>query len=433
MRVLEGVSDAPGAKRINVSEVPRVIKRNTLLLATSQAIVGIGNQMVPTLTALMIEQLLRSATFAGLGYSALGLSRFLVAYPLGQLSDRRGRKAGLMLGLVVSLVGSLGLTAAQVLQSFPLFCAALLVFGLGVGAAQQLRLAAADMFPPHRRAEGLGYVLTGSLVGAMGGPVLITLAQAAAPGLGLDPIATSWLFVPALILPTILLVALLRPDPRTIALNLSRYYPGLTAETIATDVHEPSPAARTLFNDASMRVATANSVAAYGTMSMMMALTPLSMSHHGATLQEISLSVALHVVGMFAFSLPLGWLADRVGRRNILIAGGVISAVGAVLVPFSEDYWLATAGIFLVGVGWSCANVAATAIIADTTAPRQRGRAIGINDALSGAASIATPILGGLLVQFVGMPSLAIASVVLLSLPLVMTVGLQEHPRKRPA
>jgi len=430
MSVLERVSHARGSARTDPGEIPLVIKRNTLLLAISQAIVGIGNQMVPTLAALMIEQLLRSATFAGMGYSALGLSRFLVAYPLGQLSDRRGRKAGLMLGLVVSLVGSLGLTAAQVLQSFPLFCLALLVFGLGVGAAQQLRLAAADMFPPHRRAEGLGYVLTGSLVGAMGGPVLIALAQAAAPGLGLDPIATSWLFVPALILPTILLVALLRPDPRAIALNLGDYYPGLTQDVVATDVQQKLPAVRTLFHEASMRVATANSVAAYGTMSMMMALTPLSMSHHGATLQEISLSVALHVVGMFAFSLPLGWLADRVGRRTVLIGGGLISAVGAVLVPFSDDYWLATAGIFFVGVGWSCANVATTAILADSTTPQQRGQAIGINDALSGAASIATPIMGGLLVQYLGMPSLAIASIVLLSVPLVMTIGLQEHPRR---
>ena len=39
------------------------------------------------------------------------------------------------------------------------------VFGMGMNTAQQLRVAAADMYPPSRRAEGLGYVLTGSLVG----------------------------------------------------------------------------------------------------------------------------------------------------------------------------------------------------------------------------------------------------------------------------
>ncbi len=140
-----------------------------MLLAVSQAIVGTDNQMVPTLSALMIEQLLRLGSFSGLGYRALGVSRFLVAYPIGRLSDRRGRRVGLLIGLALSFLGAIGLGISQALETFPLFCATLLLFRLGVGAAQQLRLAAADMFPPNRRAEGLGDVLTGLLVGAPGG------------------------------------------------------------------------------------------------------------------------------------------------------------------------------------------------------------------------------------------------------------------------
>ena len=136
--------------------IPGLIKRNTFLLAASQASVGIGTQMVPTLSALTIEHLLQSAVLTGLGYSTLGASRFLVAYPLGKLTDRHGRKVGLQLGLLLSVVGALGLAAAQITQSVAMFVAALVVFGLGIGAAQQLRLAAADMFPAARRAEGLG-------------------------------------------------------------------------------------------------------------------------------------------------------------------------------------------------------------------------------------------------------------------------------------
>jgi hypothetical protein len=51
----------------------------------------------------------------------------------------------------------------------------MLLMGLGVGAGQQLRLAAADLYPAPRRAEGLGYVLTGSLVGVLGEVVLLAL------------------------------------------------------------------------------------------------------------------------------------------------------------------------------------------------------------------------------------------------------------------
>ena len=82
---------------------------------------GVGTQMVPTLGALMVVRLLGSATFAGLGTAMLGLSRFLVAYPIGMLSDRYGRKPGMVLGLCIALMGSLICASAMVLRSFPIF------------------------------------------------------------------------------------------------------------------------------------------------------------------------------------------------------------------------------------------------------------------------------------------------------------------------
>jgi MFS family permease len=187
-----------------------------------------------------------------------------------------------------------------------------------------------------------------------------------------------------------------------------------------------------LFADPPRRIAIANGIGAYATMSMMMALTPLSLAHHGAGLSEISLSVALHVVGMFALSLPLGRLADVVGRRPVLLGGGLLNGIGALLVALSPLYWIATAGIFIVGVGWSCANVASTAILVDRTTPAERGRAIGINDTLAGAASVIAPLLGGVLVELADMSSLAIASVVFLSLPVIMTLSLSD-PRRAEA
>ena len=80
--------------------IPAVIKRNTLLLATAQAFVGVGNQMVPTLGAIMVTQLLGSPALAGLATSVLGGCRFLVAYPAGHVADTYGRRTGLLAGLL---------------------------------------------------------------------------------------------------------------------------------------------------------------------------------------------------------------------------------------------------------------------------------------------------------------------------------------------
>lgn len=279
--------------------IPALIRRNMVLLSATQAFVGMGNQMTPTLGAIMVVQLLGSATFAGLATSILSVSRFAIAYPIGWVADRFGRRAALLIGYTLSLVGALGTASSAILQSFPLFGLGILIFGLGVGAGQQLRLAAADLFPPSRRAEGLGYVLTGSLVGALGGPVLISAAQLIAPSLNLDPVAIAWLLVPAVLIPSMVMVLMIRPDPREIASNLRLYYPDLAPGVALRPGAPTESGVRAWIGHYPIRVAFVATFAAQCTMTLMMAMTSLALAHYGQPLSMISLSVAIHVVGMF--------------------------------------------------------------------------------------------------------------------------------------
>lgn len=145
--------------------IPPLIRRNTLLLALTQAVVGAGMQLLPALGAITVVELLGNNTWAGIATALAGLARMLTAYPVGRLTDARGRKAGLYLGLVGAMGGAVFTGWAVVASSFWLFVAGILVFGAGVGATQQLRVAAADMYPPARRSEGISLVLMGSLVG----------------------------------------------------------------------------------------------------------------------------------------------------------------------------------------------------------------------------------------------------------------------------
>ncbi|HEU5317627.1 MAG TPA: MFS transporter [Chloroflexota bacterium] len=389
--------------------IPPIVRRNTLLLAASQAIIGIGSQMIPALAPVMVVRLSGTDALLGVSGATSGISKLLAAYPVGQITDRYGRRAGLLLGGALGLVGALILGTAVLVWSLPLLIAGLLVFGAGVAGTQQLRLAAADMYPPARRAEGLGYVLSGSLVGAVLAPLVVGAAQAAAPAFGIDAAALAWLLVPFTLVPCMLLVAQVRPDPKEIAADLSRYYPGYVPPAPVPGALEaleaPVPPATILdwLREYPKLVAFSASTVAQGTMTWMMTLTSVSLSHHGHDLSAISTSVAIHVVGMFAFSLPLGRLCDRTGRRPVLVGGMVVLATGAILVPATADYWIATAGTFLVGVGWSGASVAASALIADTTEPALRGRAIGVNDTCAAAGSIGFPLLGGPLAAAFGL------------------------------
>jgi MFS family permease len=406
--------------------IPPLIRRNTILLALTQAFVGMGNQTTPTLAPLIAVQMLGSATMAGVGTSILSVSRLMVAYPVGWLTDRFGRRAGLMLGLILSLLGALFIGMAMLQNSFALVVVGLVIFGMGVGAGQQLRLAAADMFLPARRGEGLGYVLTGSLVGAIAAPMLIYGSELLGQRTGTDRLSMVWFLMPLVIVPSMILVLFVRPDPKTIAQNLSAYYPGYVAPTVSAAMAASAGGFRTWLRHFPLMTGFACSFSAQGVMTMMMAMTSLALDHHGYSLSLISISVSLHVIGMFGFSIPLGRLSDRLGRRNMMLGGSAIIALGSILVPTSPEYIVITSGTFLVGLGWSCVNVASSALITEVVAPAERGRAIGFSDTISQTASIVLPLAGGPLVEWAGLPALAVVALAVLALPVIMLSRLRE-------
>ncbi len=410
------------------ASVPAVIKRNARLLTAAEMFVGTGQQMVPTLGAIMVLHLSGSAALAGLASSMSGLTRVVASYPSGKLADAYGRKTVLVAGLFLTFAGAIGLGTSVVLSSFPAFIAAMLVFGIGNGASQQQRrLSAADLYPPERRAQGLGYVLTGSLVGALGGPVIISLAGLIAQSGGMDQTAVSWFLVPFVLIPSLGLILRIHPDPKQIAMHLEQYWPGYKAPAASS-----KPTAKinmwTFTRNYPHVVAFVSMFVLYGNMSMMMALTPVAMSHHGVALSAISLTVSLHVVGMYGLSMPIGKLAGAVGRRRVLFAGVILSTLGTILVATTSEFPLMMAGLYVIGLGWCCGNVTTAAIVADTTPAQFRGRAMGANTSFSAAASVASPLLGGVLVQLFGTPSLLTVSLVFI-IPIVALLLRLNEPK----
>ncbi len=407
--------------------IPALIRRNTLYFALAQAMQGAGMQVAITVSALMVVALLGSSAWAGIGGAILGISRLIAAYPVGRITDTFGRRPGMMAGLALGLIGSLVLSLAMPMDSFVVFLIGMGFLGLGVGAVTQLRVAAADMYPPARRAEGLGWVLTGSVVGAFVGPIIMGAAALIAEETGFDEIAISWTLVPIGIVPAMIMVLLVRPDPKQIALELSKYWPGHTEPS--ADQEAPTAGGadfKTFVADPIKQVTFAAYAVAQGTMSMMMVMTPLVMRESGLSLTMISFAVSLHVVGMFAFSVPMGRMADRLGRKRLMFAGLLIEAVGAVLVPVTGAFLIITAGLFLVGFGWSAVNVGGTTLLADTTAPDERGRAIGANDTFAAALSFGAPLAGGFIAAATSLMTVGVVGAVMVLVPFAAIARIRE-------
>lgn len=179
--------DSP-ISRPAASLVPPLIKRNTALFALSQSFNGAGMQLAYGLGPLMVLALTGSPGLAGLSVALLGISRFLVAYPIGKITDTYGRKPGIILGQALALVGAIVVGVSIDARSVALLVGGMLVFGMGMSAAQQMRVAATDMFPPHLRAQALGYIALGSLLGMVLSPILVNIAETVAPRTGQDPL-----------------------------------------------------------------------------------------------------------------------------------------------------------------------------------------------------------------------------------------------------
>jgi MFS family permease len=374
----------------------------------------------------MIAALVQSSTLIGLSVSIINLSRVLIAYPVGKLGDAHGRKASMYVGLSLALCGTLVVSLAMLERSFPVLVLGILLFGMGLGAAMQLRVAAADMYPPSRRGEGLGYVLTGSLAGILVAPVLVTLGQTLADATGLEPLALPWLFLPLVILLGLYCVWLIRPDPKEIATRLDEFFPGYRSEPVRPRSASGRVQVGELLRRYPFATAMAANFAAQGNMSIVMVITSVVLAHHGHGLPAISLSHAFHTAGMFAFSVPIGRLADRFGRRVVLLNSIVMSSIGALLVAGTTEYWSITLGAFLVGLGWSAANVASTAMLADTTAVWERGRAVGVNDTITAVGSTLIPLIVGPMAEAYGMPSTGVLAACLLIAPLFLLLALRE-------
>ncbi len=95
-----------------------------------------------------------------------------------------------------------------------------------------------------------------------------------------------------------------------------------------------------------------------------------------SNLDEATLLVTVMMVAYFVPSYPMGRLADRASRKQLLAWGLLINGVGFLCLGLSENYAWAIVSVVICGVGGSCFHPAATALIAGLY-PEKPGRALG--------------------------------------------------------
>jgi MFS family permease len=144
---------------------------------------------------------------------------------------------------------------------------------------------------------------------------------------------------------------------------------------------------------------------------------------HGATLTIVGLTISLHVAGMYALSPVFGWLADRVGRIPVIVAGQVMLLSALALFWRAADSSTAMViGLILLGLGWSASVVAGSALIAESVGLEDRAALQGFSDLSMNGAGALGGALAGLVLSAVGYSGLGFGTMILATLILIWTI-----------
>jgi len=393
------------------SAIDSARRRTRWALFASVALGSTGHLAAATVASIVGQDLLGSAALAGAPGAAVVFGAAVGAVGLSSIMARRGRRAGLTVGYLVSLVGAVVATVAVIFRSFPLLLAGTFVIGFGNASNNLSRYAAADLVSPNRRAMAIGLVVWGSTVGGIVGPSLVPVGQAIAPRLGLPELAGPYL-IPVLFVSVAaaLTFFLLRPDPFAIAHESTVHAP--------TDA-PPIPIREILMRPAVL-AAVAALIASQATMVLIMTMTPLHLTAHHHGLDTVGIVISGHVAGMFALAPLSGWISHRIGQLQTIFLGTLVLIVASLLAglaPPERDDILFVA-LFLLGWGWNLGFVAGSALLSSGVELRERARVQGVADAIIWTTSAMASLGSGAVVAAAGFSTLGLIGVAIVVAPI---------------
>ena len=417
------VRAAATAAQLDPGKVPGLRRRMVWTLCAISALGSTGYIAAVTVGTLVAAELQGDATLGGVPTAAATLGTATAASLLSGLMLGVGRRAGILGGLVLGMVGASIALAAVLVGSLALLLVGSALAGFANGVGNLGRYVAGDLVPPERRASSIGIVVWGATVGAVSGPNLVAPAGALADGIGLPPLAGAYVLTVFFIgLAVILAAVMLRPEPYALADASALAMRPTTIE---------APPASVLLRRPSVLVALVTLVAGQVVMVLIMTMTPIHLTDHGHGLPMVGLVLSAHTFGMFALSPISGRLTDRFGSPAVIAAGMGTLALAALIAALAppDGGAMLTIALFLLGYGWNLGFVAGSSMLTHGLALGERTRVQGMADGLIwGTAAIAS-LSSGLVVANASYTALGFLGIGLVAVPLVLVSAYGRHIR----
>jgi multidrug resistance protein len=373
-------------------------QRILLLVCLIILVNQIGFGLIVPVTPIYAQSFGVDEAAIGLVVAVYGLGRFLFSAAVGQAADRLGRKRVILIGTVVTCVGSLlcGL-AGSYLQLL------LFRFISGIGSTAVItgtQIVVADLATPDNRGRMMstysGFFQFAVGIGPSIGGVIAVLWGPRAP-----------FFVFAVL--TLIAGAIAQtqlPDTRV------KQQKELAGNVTALGGR--SAIRLLLANVAFLTICLIDLTAAFNRTGAIFSVVPL-MGHDKLGLNAAQIGLALTIgnlcnLGIVGFT---GVLVDRYGRKPVIIPSCVISALAFAGFAYVAGYPAFVFSAILWGIGVAGAGSASAAYAADQAPPGANGITMGIYRTLSDFGYVVGPALLGLIAQVAGSQTSLLISAVL--------------------
>ncbi|MFF5713158.1 MFS transporter [Streptomyces sp. NPDC012756] len=336
---------------------------------------------------------------------AFGLTKALTNLAAGALTARFRRKQLLLAGWLIGIPVPFALAYAP---SWGWIVAANVLLGLNQGLTWSMTVnMKIDLVGPARRGlatglnEAAGYT-------AVGVTALLTGYLATTHGLRPVPELIGVVFVAA----GLALSLLVRDTAAHVALELARH-----AEPLPTgeDTGLKATFARTSWRDRSLRGASQAGLVNNLNDGLTWGVFPLLFTDHGLGIAAVGLIKGLYPVLWGIGQIPTGHLADRVGRKPLVVTGMLVQSAGFVLALALLDRPLLAGVLSAVALGLGTAMVypALIASVSDHAHPAWRANALGTYRFWRDIGYAAGALVAGILADWLGLNATVIAAAVL--------------------
>jgi multidrug resistance protein len=163
--------------------------------------------------------------------------------------------------------------------------------------------------------------------------------------------------------------------------------------------------------------------------SLVIPVLPSYATSLGADELTIGVIFGAFSLALLVFSIPLGIISDRTGRRTLMVAGMLSLAAATIVFALSGNVYVLILARLIQGISGAATWSAGLALLADTYGPEERGGKLGLAMSVMSVGMLLGPVAGGLIYDNLGYTATFVIPAIIASvIGVLFMTGKTPHP-----